>query len=115
MTAKNVSPPPGRIGVPTTVVNAKQLSIDAIMDGVRAGNVFVDIGSRDRKLELSAKYERSTVAMGGPLSVPAKQSVTFTARIEQMTGGTVEILRDAPRQSHLHELSYGFRLVAMAM
>jgi hypothetical protein len=32
--------------------------------------------------------------MGGQLSVPAKQSVTFTARIEQMTGGTVEIIRD---------------------
>lgn len=94
VTSKNI-PPPGRIGVPTTVVYAKELSIDAIMDGIRSGNVFVDTaGSRDRKLELSATHKESTVTMGGRLSVPAKQSVTFTARIEQMTGGTVEIIRD---------------------
>ena len=94
VTSKNV-PPPGRIGVPTTVVYAKELSIDAIMDGIRAGNVFIDTaGSRDRKLELRATYKESTVTMGGQLSVPAKQSVTFTARIEQMHGGTVEIIRD---------------------
>jgi len=94
VTSKNV-PPPGRIGVPTTVVYAKELSIDAIMAGIRAGNVFVDTaGSRDRKLELSATYQKSTVTMGGQLSVPAKQTVTFTARIEQMTGGSVEIIRD---------------------
>ncbi len=68
VTSKNVSPPPGRIGVPTTVVYAKALSIDAIMAGIRAGNVFVDTaGSRDRKLELSATYKESTVAMGGQL------------------------------------------------
>ncbi|WP_116807270.1 CehA/McbA family metallohydrolase [Steroidobacter cummioxidans] len=95
VTSKNVSPPPGHIGVPTTVVYAKELSIDAIMDGIRAGNVFVDTaGSRDRKLELSATYGESIVTMGGQLSVPAKQSVTFTARVERMTGGTVEIIRD---------------------
>lgn len=94
VTSKNL-PPPGRIGIPTTVVYAKQLSIDAIMDGIRAGNVFIDTGgSRDRMLELSATYEESTVTMGGQLSVPSRQSVTFTARIEQMSGGTVEIIRD---------------------
>jgi hypothetical protein len=94
VTSKSV-PPPGRIGVPTTVVYASELSIDAIMAGIRAGNVFVDTaGSRDRKLELSATFEQSTVMMGGHLSAPAKKSVTFTARIEQMTGGTAEIIRD---------------------
>ncbi len=95
VTSKNVSPPPGRIGVPTTVVYAKELSIEAIMAGIRAGNVFVDtVGSRDRKLELNATYKDSTVTMGGQLSAPAKQAVTFTARIEQMIGGTVEVIRD---------------------
>ena len=95
VTSTNVSPPPGRIGVPTTVVYAEELSIDAIMAGIRAGNVFVDTaGSRDRKLELSARHGESIVPMGGHLSVPAKQSITFTARIEQMTGGTVEVIRD---------------------
>lgn len=94
VTSKNV-PPPGRIGVPTTVVYAKQLSIDAIMEGIRTGNVFIDTaGSRDRKLELSASYQESTVTMGGRLSVPAKQAVRFITFIEQMTGGTVEIIRD---------------------
>ena len=95
VTSNNVFPPPGRIGVPTTVVHARELSIDGIVEGIRSGNVFLDTaGTRDRKLELTATHKQTTVAMGGKLSVPAKQSATFTVRVEQMTGGAIEVICD---------------------
>ena len=94
VTSKN-APPAGRIGVPTTVVYARELSIDGIVEGIRAGNVFLDTaGTSDRKLELTATHKQATATMGGQLSVPARQSATFTVRVEQMAGGTIEVIRD---------------------
>jgi hypothetical protein len=95
VTSTNVSPPPGKIGVPTTVVFARELSADAIVDGIRAGNVFVDTaGTQDRLLELTAEYKQTTATMGGQLTLANKQSATFTLRVAKMTGGTIEIIRD---------------------
>ncbi len=68
VTSQNASPPPGQIGVPTTVVYARELSIDGIVAGIRAGNVFLDTaGTRDRKLELTATHKQATAIMGGKL------------------------------------------------
>ena len=113
ITSKNVFPPPGRIGVPTTVVYARELSIDGIVEGIRAGNVFVDTaGTRDRKLELTAVHGQSTVSMGGELPLPAKQSATFTVRVEQILNGTIEVIRDgaivqrAPIPAATHSWSF---------
>lgn len=113
VTAKNVFPPPGRIGVPTTVVYARELSIDGIIEGIRAGNVFLDTaGSRDRKLELTATHKQAASSMGGELPVPAGQSATFTVRVEQMAGGTIEVIRDgtvtrrAPVEGASHAWSF---------
>ncbi|HEY0686784.1 MAG TPA: CehA/McbA family metallohydrolase [Steroidobacter sp.] len=95
ITSKNVFPPPGRMGVPTTVVYARELSIDGIVEGIRSGNVFVDTaGTRDRKLNLTATHKQVTVSMGGELSFPAKQTATFTVRVEQLINGTIEVIRD---------------------
>ncbi|MDY6947211.1 MAG: CehA/McbA family metallohydrolase [Pseudomonadota bacterium] len=111
VTAKNAFPPPGRIGVPTTVVHARELSIDGIIEGIRAGRVFLDTaGTRDRKLELTATHEGTTVAMGGKLSLPAPHSATFTVRVEQMAGGTIEVIRDGAviRRSPIEEPSHAW-------
>lgn len=111
LTSKNVFPPPGRIGVPTTVVYARELSIDGIVEGIRAGNVFLDTaGTRDRKLELTATYKQATVTMGGELSVPARQSATFTVHVEQMAGGTIEVIRDGAviQRSPIKEASHAW-------
>lgn len=93
--ATNVSPPPATVGVPTTVVYARELSIDGIVEGIRAGNVFIDTaGTRDRKLEMTASHGRSTVSMGGELPLPLKQSARFTVRVEQIPNGAIEVIRD---------------------
>ena len=94
VTSKDV-PPPGPIGVPTTVVHAQELSADAIIAAIRAGNVFVDTaGTRDRLLELTARHANKQVAMGGELQLTGRRSVTFDVRVAQLAGGTIEIIRD---------------------
>ncbi|MBM0107734.1 CehA/McbA family metallohydrolase [Steroidobacter sp. S1-65] len=83
------------VGVPTTVVYARELSVDGIVEGIRAGNVFIDTaGTRDRKLEMTARHGQSTVSMGGELRLPLNQPATFTVRVEQIPDGSIEVIRD---------------------
>ena len=85
----------GRVGVPTTVVYARELSIDAILAGIRGGNVFIDTaGTLDRRLEFSGSSAAGKVAMGGELPLQQDQSATFEVRISQVTDGAIEIIRD---------------------
>ena len=70
----NPDAPPGQapIGRPTTVVRASNLSTPAIMQGIRDGNVFIDVeGTRDRILEVKATQGGKEVEMGGALSSKA--------------------------------------------
>lgn len=60
----------GVIGVPTTVVHARELSMEGIMDGIRAGHVFIDAeGTKDRMLEVTATAADATAHMGDALAV----------------------------------------------
>jgi hypothetical protein len=100
-TSTSTSPLTGRVGVPTTVVYARELSIDGIVEGIRAGNVFLDTaGTRDRKLEFTATCGNTTVVMGGAVSVPARQSAKFNVRVEQLAGGRIEVIRDGAVTRH---------------
>jgi hypothetical protein len=88
-------PPPARIGVPTTVVYARGLSADAIIAGIRAGNVFVDTaGTRDRMLELTARHGNKQAVMGEQLQLTGRRNVTFDVRVAQLASGTIEVVRD---------------------
>jgi len=56
------------IAHPTTVVYAEELSERAIVEGVRAGHVFVDLeGSGDRSIDFSAMADGETAQMGDTL------------------------------------------------
>ncbi|MGO1071887.1 CehA/McbA family metallohydrolase [Lysobacter sp. CA199] len=84
-----------RIGRPTTAVHARELSMPAILDGLRAGNVFVDVrGSKDRALELWARYGGREVAMGGELEVRAGADVEVSAKVGNVAGGRIEVVVD---------------------
>lgn len=118
VTAKDPGPATGRIGVPTTVVHASALSIEAIVAGIRAGNVFVDTaGTRDRLLEFSASSGSSKATMGGTLAAKAGQDVEYQVRIANVAGGRVEVVRDgvisAPANAAIaddeHRLSFSVR------
>jgi hypothetical protein len=83
------------VGAPTTVVRADNLSQAAILDALRAGRAFIDVqGTRDRRLELTARHEGQTVEMGGALSPRAGEDVTLTIRVVGAAGGTVAYRSD---------------------
>lgn len=83
------------VGHPTTVVYADELSERAILDGVRAGHVFVDLdGTVDRGIEFSAKTGSETATMGDNLKAPEGQDVQFTLRMLNLQGAYPEIVHD---------------------
>jgi hypothetical protein len=79
------------IGSPTTVVQAAELSQAAIVEGIRAGHVFVDVeGTRDRMLELGARG----AVMGDGLAVPAGELLRFQLRVRHVAGMRAVVLVD---------------------
>lgn len=92
------------IGRPTTVVRAEALSMPAILAGIRAGHVFVDVqGSGKRSLELGASVAgtKVTVEMGGTLDVANGSDVVFVAKTREVAGGRLEVIRNGERVQSL--------------
>jgi len=86
------------VGHPTTVVYADNLSERAILDGVRAGHVFVDIeGTTDRSIEFTATTGTVTAAMGDNLIALAGQTLHFTLKMLNLQGAYPEIVHDEPK------------------
>lgn len=84
------------VGGPTTVVRAASSSVADILEGVRAGHVFVDVeGSPDRLLTLTARAVGRQAEMGDTLTVPAGLGVEFEATvIAPPSGARLDILKD---------------------
>lgn len=81
------------VGVPTTVVYAAELSERAILEGVRAGHVFVDVaGSSDRMLIAEASAGGATAQMGDLLTAPAGTAVRVTAHVHGCRAARVILL-----------------------
>lgn len=92
----------GAIGQPTTVVHARELSMPAILDGLRSGNVFVDVqGSRDRAMSMSATAGARTVVMGGEIVLARGETAHFELRTEQARGARVVLWVDGREASLL--------------
>jgi hypothetical protein len=88
----------GSVGSPTTVVYAAELSVPAILDGIRAGHVFVDLaGSHDRLLEASAQSEDQVAHMGDSLPAAKGQAVRFDLHVVGAEKGTVMLLEDGQK------------------
>jgi hypothetical protein len=85
----------GSIGSPTTVVYAAELSTPAILDGIRAGHVFIDVaGTHDRLLEVTAHVGARIVHAGDTLSAAAGDQVEFSAHVAAAAGGTLHWVED---------------------
>jgi hypothetical protein len=87
------NPPPGpaAIGRPRTVVHASALSTPAILDGLRAGNVFLDIeGTNTRLLEVEATANGQRAMMGETLS--GRRLITIGAHVAGVTGAFAELI-----------------------
>jgi hypothetical protein len=89
---------PSAIGRPATVVHAEGLSTEAILAGLRAGRVFIDLdGTRDRMLDLTATTGGRKAVMGGALAVKAGQAVAFTATVSNLDIARLEVIQDGAK------------------
>jgi hypothetical protein len=85
----------GSIGSPTTVVYAAELSMPAILDGIRDGHVFIDLaGTHNRILEVSMRVGYRTGHAGHSLDVARGEQVQFDAPVTYSSGGKVRWILD---------------------
>ncbi|MGA8670051.1 MAG: CehA/McbA family metallohydrolase [Terracidiphilus sp.] len=92
--------PPGSIGWPTTAVEADELSVPAILKGIRAGRTFVDLtASHDKELDIEADSGGAHARMGETLSVSGASTVHITVRTAGCTGSVVHLLLDGEEAS----------------
>jgi hypothetical protein len=101
---------PNAIGSPTTVVEAKDLSVAAILDGIREGRVFVDLtGSRDKIIDIEAHdsslSQQEGTRMGGVLHAPAGHSIAFLVRVAACPRSTIHLFLDGEATPALAPLS----------
>ncbi len=87
---------PDSVGLPTTVVYAQNLSVPAILDGIRAGHVFIDLtGSRNRMLEMTAAVPGQPAAMmGDTLRAPSGVAVQVTVQVVGCSGWMLKMSDD---------------------
>jgi hypothetical protein len=93
--ATNPPRPPGSIGWPTTVVEADELSVPAILNGIRAGRTFVDLtASHDRSIDFDAESGTAHASMGGTLRVASAAPIRVRVHTAACAGSTVHLLLD---------------------
>jgi hypothetical protein len=79
------------VGIPTTVVYARELSLPAILEGIKAGHVYVKVtGPQGPDLYLKA----GSAIMGDEITAATGQSVTFTLNSPNAAGKIPRILLD---------------------
>jgi hypothetical protein len=93
---------PGSIGDPTTVIYAQNLSVAALLDGIRSGRVFIDVtGSRDHLLDFEAHAGEASAEMGSTLAAPAGTPVSLDIHIANCPAATVHWFLDGAESSAL--------------
>lgn len=84
------------IGIPTTVIYMKELSVQGLIDGIRSGRVYIDLEGNARSfLDLWATDARNRTAyMGGTLRVGRSDTIGLTACVKGVAGGKAEFVID---------------------
>jgi len=95
--------PPGQagaIGWPTTAVEAEELTVPAILNGIRAGRTFVDLtASRDNTLDFEAESGGATARMGEILKVKEGGAVHVKIHVTAARGSTTYLRLDGEELS----------------
>ncbi|OYY77810.1 MAG: hypothetical protein B7Y43_09325 [Sphingomonas sp. 28-62-20] len=87
------APIAGSVGRPTTVVWADGLTQRAVLAGLRAGRVFIDIGGMtESMLDLRASNGRTTAAMGSILPAAAGDPLTAHMTVHAMPGARLDLM-----------------------
>ena len=93
--ATNPPEPPGSIGWPTTVVEADDLSVPAILNGIRTGRTFVDLtASHDKQVDFEARSGGAHARMGETLLTAAGASIHVQIYTFACAGSVVHLLLD---------------------
>jgi predicted metal-dependent phosphoesterase TrpH len=94
----NATIPPGEvsaIGWPATAVEASELSVAAILDGIRHGRTFIDLtASRDKMLDFEAEAEGASAKMGETLQTSGGASITVHIHAIAAEGSVAHLLLD---------------------
>jgi hypothetical protein len=85
---------PSSIGWPTTVVYAANLSEHAILDGIRAGHVYVVTQGTKSTMEWTADAGGQHGMMGDILHAETGTKVQFALALSGVENGTPEIIED---------------------
>lgn len=89
---------PSAVGRPTTVIRAEGLSSGALLAGLRAGRVFIDLeGARDRMLDLSASVDGTSAVMGGVLEAKPGRIISFITTFAGVERARLELIQDGVR------------------
>jgi len=91
------------VGTPTTVVYARQLSEPAILEGVKAGHVFIKTEGPDGPdVQFRAEANGKKAMVGDNIAAAAGQAVRFAIEVKANAAYKAEVIQDgnvAPRFS----------------
>jgi hypothetical protein len=99
--------PPAAIGWPTTVVEATELSVPAILEGIRNGRVFIDLtASHDRRIDIEASDQAGhSAVMGGTLEAAAGDSISFKIPVAGCPRSRIHLILDGVETPSLPPLA----------
>ena len=103
---------PGSIAWPTTVVEADNLSVPAILEGIRHGRVFIDLtASHNKIVDISARdtsardtANNQQAIMGGTLRANAGDTIAVTIHLTGCLRSQVHIFLDGKENSAIPTL-----------
>jgi hypothetical protein len=94
----NATTPPGDVGAigwPATGVEADELSVPAILNGIRGGRTFIDLtASRDKMLDFEAEAQGASAKMGGTLHTAGGAAISLRIHTIAAEGSVVHLLLD---------------------
>jgi predicted metal-dependent phosphoesterase TrpH len=98
--ATNPPEPPGSIGWPTTVVEADELSVPAILNGIRTGRTFVDLtASHDKQIDFEAESGGAHARMGETLHSTPGVPIRVKIHTVASAGSVAHLLLDGEEVS----------------
>jgi predicted metal-dependent phosphoesterase TrpH len=90
-----------RVGLPTTVVWARELSEAAIVEGLKSGRVYIrTLSPTGPSLEFEAEYNGARYPMGGTVPMETGGTVLLRAHIEKGDGQVVEWIKNGEVVEH---------------
>lgn len=88
----------GAVGLPMTLVEASDLSQPAILDGIRRGRVFIDLGAApDLFMDFRVSASGGSAAMGGELRADERSEVILQPNVRAPSGSVIDVMSGARR------------------